>query len=582
MRSTSSSTPTRRRHALHLLTGLLLSTAAAAQPAAPAVPSVQAAETVFLNGRIFTADTFSSTVQAVAVANGKFVAVGTNDEVRVRIGPATAVHDLKGAMAMPGITDAHVHPVRGGLAQLFYCRFAPKVQVAPMLDALRACLKDKAAGEWVEGAQWHSSLAPTLDKAVLDEVAPKNPLYLHDNTNHVIWVNSAALAAAGIDRNTPDPAGGKILRDAKTGEPTGVLLESAMALVHKVKPKHAPADIERAAEWILQRLNTYGVTSVQAAQAEAADLAAFRKLEAEGRLTARIKTSWDFNTPIAPLPPLKMLERFDTRAKRGPVSELIDPDGAKIYADGVPNGAGSPYLEPYESAATHGHAAIDQASLNAAVQRMDRLGLSVMVHAMGDAAVRSTLDAIEAARRANGPGGKRHVLAHTFSVDPTDRGRARKLNVAFENSPPVVLFPNELMAGAVPLLGRTRVRAIAPIRSLLAAGDIVAYGSDWDNIPEPDPWFALQAMITRQHPFAPDRGFVARTEAIDLVTGLEILTIHGAHAVGQEKRTGSIEVGKEADLIVLDQDLFKVPANQIVKTRVMRTVLRGKTVFARD
>ncbi|WNG40671.1 amidohydrolase family protein [Archangium violaceum] len=189
---------------------------------------------------------------------------------------------------------------------------------------------------------------------------------------------------------------------------------------------------------------------------------------------------------------------------------------------------------------------------------------------------------MEAARRANGASGRRHVIAHTFSVDPADMGRAQKLNVVFENSPPVVLFPNDLTADTVGLIGRQRVRAIAPIRSLLAAGETVGYGSDWDNIPEPNPWLALQVMITRQNPSAPDRGFLARSEAVDLITGLEILTINGAYGLGLENRTGSIEIGKDADLIVLNQDLLKVPVGDIHKTRVLRTVLRGKTVFVQE
>lgn len=560
---------------LALAASLLLGDAAAAQPR-PAAPF---AEEVFVNGRIFTANTFSGVVEAVAIADGKFVAVGSNEVVRRRIGPATKVHDLKGGMAMPSITDMHIHPVRGGLAQLSYCKFSDRLDRAGVLDAVATCVKAKQPGEWVEGAQWDAKLAQSLDKAALDRIAPNNPVYLHDNTNHIIWVNSAALAAAGIDKATRDPAGGQILRDPRTGEPTGVLMESAIALVFNAKPKPSAQDIERGAAWIFQKLNSFGVTSIQTGQAEAADLAAFRKLEAEGRLTIRVKTNWDFNTPLATVAPEKMLERFDTRAERGPVSDLINPDGGKIYADGIAIGAGSPYLEPYSFAPTYGRPAIDASSLNTAVLQMDRLGLSVMIHAMGDAAVRSSLDAIESARRANGNSGRRHVIAHTFSVAPEDMGRARRLNVAFENSPPVVLFPNDLMDATVLLLGRQRTRSVGPIRSLIAAGDTVGYGSDWDNIPEPNPWLALQAMVTRQNPSAPERGYLARAEAIDIITGLEVLTINGAYGLGLEDRTGSIEVGKDADLIILNQDVLKVSPGDIHKTRVLRTILRGKTIF---
>ncbi len=565
---------------LLLITAAAVPAQAQADPVAgtPTAAAARPADMVLINGRIFTSDSFSSIVEAVSITDGKFDLVGSNEEVRRRVGPETAVHDLKGRMAMPGIVDMHVHPVRGGLAELTYCKFAEDAPLDRLLAAVGACARAKRPGEWIEGAEWNSVLAPSLDKAMLDQVAPDNPVYLHDNTNHVVWVNSAALAAAGLDRTTADPPGGKLLRNPATGELTGVLLESAMGLVFNAKPKPDSAMIERAARLVFGKLNTFGVTSIQTAQASAEEVAAFRALEAAGQLTVRLRTQWDFNTALAPVSPDEMLARFDTRAERGPVTELIDPDGAKIYADGIAIGANSPYLEPYAAAPTFGHAAIDPFALNDAVLRMDGLGLSVMIHAMGDAAVRMALDAIEAARRANGGKGPRHVIAHGFSIDAADRGRAGRLNTVFEVSPPVTLFPNDLLAGAVQLIGRKRVREVAPIRSLIEAGDTVSYGSDWDNIPEPNPWLALQAMISRQNPWAPDRGFVARSEAIDRITGLEILTINGAYGLGIDARTGSIEPGKDADLIVLDRNLMTIPVEQIHQAQVVQTLLRGRIV----
>lgn len=546
-----------------------------------AVQPTPLADTILINGRIFTADAFSSTAEAVAIADGKFLVVGSNDAVRATAGPGTKVMDLKGRMAMPGITDMHIHPVRGGLAERTYCKFSESAPIGELLAIVGKCAAAKKPGEWIEGAEWNSVLAPSLDKAMLDRVAPDNPVYLHDNTNHVVWVNSAALTAARVDRSTVPPPGGTIVRDPQTGEPTGIFRESAMGLIFSAKPKPDKATIEAAAQSVFGKLNAFGVTSIQSAQASAEEVGAFRNLETEGKLTVRVRTQWDFNPNLAPAPPAAMLGRFDSREERGPQTELIDPDGAKIYADGIALGAGSPYLEPYAMAPTYGHAAIDRMALFDAVLQMDRLGLAIMIHAMGDAAVRTSLDAIEAARRANGTRGRRHVIAHTFSVDRADRGRARALDVVFENSPPVVLFPNDLMASTEGVLGRKRLRETSPIRSLLDAGDVVAYGSDWDNIPEPDPWLALQALVTRQNPAAPDRGYIGRGEAVDLINGLEILTINGAFGLGLEKRTGSIEVGKDADLIVLDQNLFTVPPDRIRHTKVLHTILRGKSVFVR-
>jgi predicted amidohydrolase YtcJ len=273
-----------------------------------------------------------------------------------------------------------------------------------------------------------------------------------------------------------------------------------------------------------------------------------------------------------------MAARFATREQRGPISELIDPDGVKIYLDGVPNGFSAPYIDPYSNKATFGRQSIDAPHLNTAVLEFDSEGLQVMMHAVGDMSVRHALDAVEATRKVNGYN-IRHHLAHATSVHPEDYGRAGSLNVGVEISPWNTWAPDEGSLTFVPYLGRKRMADITPFKTLLASDDVTGYGSDWDNVPEPDPWFAMECAVTRANPLHPEFGQFGPRQAIDVATAIEVFTINGAFNLQKDDITGTIEVGKSADFIVIDQNLLQIPATDIHKTKVLKTVLMGKTVY---
>jgi predicted amidohydrolase YtcJ len=538
------------------------------------------ADTVFRYGYIYTVDSYRSRAEAVAIRDGKFIAVGTNDEIKAFVGPETAVVNLGGRMVLPGIVDTHIHPVRGGLTAngVSFDSSATLAQVKAAVKKHIAKTKPKP-GEWIEGAKWGTALQSTLTAKELDEVSPDNPVYLHDWTNHILAVNSKALAAAKITKDTKDPKEGKIDRDG-SGNPTGILENKAASLVTTVVPPPTDAQLRKAAETVFANLSQFGVTSISTAQLDAGRLKTYRAMEKEGVLTLRIKGHWDYNTRYADAPLPVMASRFDSREKRGPRTPLIDPDGVKIYLDGVPNGYSSPYIEPYSDKATFGTQSIDAPSLNDAVLHFDTEGLQVMMHAVGDMAVRHGIDAVEAVRKVNGAG-PRHHLAHATSVHPDDLGRVARLDLAVEISPWNTWAPDAGSSTWGKLLGRDRLSRLSPFRSLLEAGAVVGYGSDWDNVPEPDPWFAMQAAITRRNPVEPERGTMGENEAVDLATAIEIFTINGAHNLGFDGTTGSIEVGKDADMIVLDRNLFDIPTAKIHQTKVLRTVLGGRTVFER-
>lgn len=303
-------------------------------------------------------------------------------------------------------------------------------------------------------------------------------------------------------------------------------------------------------------------------------------MENTGSLTVRMKANWDFNTRYADLAPYEMVKRFDSAEKRGSKSTLINPDGVKIYVDGVPIGYNSPYVDPCPNThGNHGKANISPAALSKAVVKLDKLGLSIMVHVVGDAATRSAINAVADARRINGKDGPRHHLTHTISVNKDDIGRGHDLNISFDISPNNVFSPGSFIKSFEKYIGRRNTQLSSQLKSMLDAGDTVAYGSDWDNVAEPDPWYALEAMITRMNPGDPMSGKLAGHQAISLQRALEVITYNGAFAIGLEHEIGSLEVGKSADMIILDQNLFKIPVTDIHKTKVLETILMGKTVY---
>ena len=360
-----------------------------------------------------------------------------------------------------------------------------------------------------------------------------------------------------------------------------MIYDSGQALIIKVMPPRSQEQLRQAAEWIFKKLNTYGVTGARLAQLDKGRLDAYRAMEKDGKLTIRLQGSWDFNTRYATVPIDQMAKRFDSREKRGPVSDLINPDGVKIYADGVWIGYGSPMIDMYETGETYGRQSIDQPTMKTWVTRFDKEGLSVMIHAVGDQAVRNSLNSVAAARRANGPNGPRHHVGHNTFVHAEDRARANDLNLVREVSPANTWYPSSYSPSFIELLGKERVSQMVPVAELVKGGATVVYGSDWDNVPEPDPWLAMQTLVTRTNPDKPKLGVLGPPEKVDLATAIRILTLNGAHALGLEKTTGSIEVGKDADMIVINHDLFSIPVDQIIKTQVQRTLLKGKTVYSR-
>ncbi len=543
------------------------------------------ADVVYRNGFIYTVDGVRSRAQAFAVRDGKFIAVGSNDDMKAVTGPNTKVVNLRGKMVMPGLVDTHIHPVRGALTALGLA-FPVTSSVDEIKAAVKKFIADKKLkkGDWVEGAKWAIDYKK-LNAKMLDEVSPDNPVFLHDWTNHLVWVNSAALKAAKITKDTPDPEDGVIDRDSSSN-PTGTLHDKALGLIVAAMPPPASETVEKRAQWIFEKLNSYGITGIITAQLDPVRLKAYRGLESQNKLTVRIQGSWDFNTRYVTTSLEEQAKTFMSREKRGPNSPLVNVDGVKIYMDGVPNdsGGGSPMIDRYASAPTFGHVGITESDLSTWMLRFDTAGLKVMAHATGSLSVRHWLNAIEAVRRANGAG-PRHHLAHSMLVYPDELPRLslRRSNMITEISPYQLWVPDPTANyGWAKLIGRDLFeQTFTPIKSMVDAGAVVTYGSDWDNVPNPDPWLGLEGMITRQFPGKPQFGRLNPDERVDVETAIEIFTRNGAMAQQKEDVTGSIEPGKSADFIVINQNLLKIPVEKIHRTKVLQTVLQGKTVYRR-
>jgi predicted amidohydrolase YtcJ len=549
---------------------------------ATATAATLEADTILSHGEIYTP---AGWAQAMAIKNGVIVAVGAESEVAALKSATTQVIDLKGAAVVPGLHDMHVHPLGAGLRELM-CRITQGSAVQQMLDAVKGCVAKHAKGEWITGGQWEASVfgKQPVHRSLLDRVSPDNPVALNDISGHSLWVNSKALQLAGITAKTPNPPGGIIERDAK-GEPTGVLRESAGGLVYSVVPAATAEENLKALTWSLSTMLAQGVTSFTDAGVDDRAMQTYATLADRGVLKQRVRGCiwW---RPMS----------FDSH--KGATADFIQtrnlyardrfkPDCIKIVLDGVPtDGHTAAMVEPYADA-THGDDTrakgllmVPQAALNAALIDLDRQGLTVKFHAAGDAAVRAGLDAIEAARKANGFSGVLHDVGHDSFVEMSDIKRARALAATFEMSP-YIWYPNPIIPDIQKAIGAERMKRWIPVKDAIDAGALVVPGSDWSVVPSVNPWIAIETLVTRQK-LGGGGEALGEAEKITLQQAFELFTVNSARQMGNAARTGRIERGLLADVLVLDRNPFKIPVTQIHETRVTMTLINGEVVHRAD
>ncbi|MFC2163808.1 amidohydrolase [Acidobacteriota bacterium] len=533
------------------------------------------ADLIMTNGGIYTMDTDRSWAEAIAITEGKIVYVGDNSGAKKFKNKETQMIDLEGKMVLPGFHDSHIHLVSGGI-ELGQCNLnGLKTQ-----EDIFQTIKDYAAAnpnkEWIVGGGWALLLFEdgNPSKEQLDQLVVDRPAFFIAFDGHSAWANSRALEIAGITKDTSSPKDGRIERHPGTGEPSGTLRESAMEMVGKHIPELSPEEYQKGLNNALKIANGFGITSILEASADEQILETYAALDRRNELTLRVLASI-FVDPQKGTDQIKdVIEKRDTYK-----SKYLKATTAKIFADGVIESHTATLIEPYlDRPGYHGIPNVEPELLNQLAIELDRAGFQVHIHAIGDWAIRMSLDALELAQETNGVRDARHHLAHLELINPDDIPRFKQLGVV-ANFQPLWAYPDEYITElTVPKLGPERSRWLYPIASIVNTGATIVGGSDW-SVSSMNPLDAIQVAVTRRGLEAGDGPAWIPNEVIDLHTALEAYTINGAYVCQQENNAGSLEVGKAADLIVLDQNLFEIPKSDIHKTKVLLTLLEGKEVY---
>jgi hypothetical protein len=512
------------------------------------------------------------------VKGGRIIYVGSDSVPDGMIGSGTEVVDLAGKMVLPGFQDGHIHLLSGGV-ELGECTLFTMGSAAAIADSIRACAIARPAAPWVRGVGWELTAFPDANpsRALLDRIVPDRPAIFDAADGHSAWANSKALDLAGITRDTPDPPDGRIERDPRTGEPSGTLRESAIYLVSRLLPERSDAELTAGLARAQRLANEVGITSAFEAWAPESYLRAYVAADLGKSLTVRIIAAADAEPDSTGIDSL-IRRLSDWRALSTPRVRLI---AVKLFQDGVIESGTAALLAPYlDRKGDAGKPIHPQPRLDSLAAALDREGWQIHVHAIGDRAIRMTLHAFERAMKLNGPRDSRHTITHLQLIDPADIPRFRTLGVVANFEPYWANGDEYITKLAEPALGRTRSRWLYPIGSVAKAGAVVSGGSDWSVSPLA-PLDGMQVAITRRLPDDRTTTPWLPEEVVDLATAIAMYTINAAYANHQERETGSIEVGKFADLVVLEKNLFEVALRDIHRVRVMRTILEGRTVFER-
>ncbi|HEU5205041.1 MAG TPA: amidohydrolase [Candidatus Limnocylindrales bacterium] len=542
------------------------------------MPDHAPADLVFLGGSLLTIAPAGGRAAALAIREGRITAVGSDAAVRQYIGPKTRVIELDGRTVLPGFQDAHVHPIGAGLEAL-RC----SLHEHRGLDAYLAAIKEYAArrpnAEWITGGGWSLDDFPggTPRAEDLDRVIADRPTFLPNRDGHGAWVNSLALERAGITAETPDPPDGRIERNPD-GSPSGTLHEGAAELVERLIPKDTEAEMLDALAWAQAALHRLGITAWQDAWVLRDMIDVYRRFAEQGRLTARVIGAhwWDRTRGPEQMEPWLALREAGAMGR-------FTVTSVKLMLDGIVENFTAAMSAPYLDAGgkptpNSGIDFIAPDVLADAVTRIDALGFQPHFHAIGDRAVHNALDAVAAARAANGPSDTRPHVAHIQVIHPEDIGRFGPLGMVANAQPYWAVHEGQMDRLTIPFLGQERSTWQYPFGSLLLAGARLAMGSDW-SVSTADPLVQMEVAINRvsdlhrdHRPFLPD-------ERLTLDQALTAFTIGSAYVNHLDEDTGTLEAGKLADLVVLDRDITSPEAGPLGDARVIATFVEGEAVF---
>jgi predicted amidohydrolase YtcJ len=556
---------------------------------ADAVEAAEPADLVLTNGVIYTGDAARPRVEAVAIKGERIVAIGTSKEMQAwvypeladgqrRAGSSTRVIDLQGRFAMPGFNDAHIHLASGGQAKLAV-EFGGSKSLSELQQRIRARLGEYKPGEWITGRGWDHTLWPRAAglsagllagfprREDLDAVSTQHPMIFTRVDGHVAIANSLALQKAGITKDTPNPAGGEIERDPKSGEPTGMLKENAMGLVRRHVPALTPEQRRRGIEMALVEAAEHGLTSIQD-NSDWQDFLIYEQLKKEGKLTLRVTEWLPFTAPLSQLE--------EMRRRGGTTDPWLKTGALKGVTDGTLGSRTAAMLAPYaDDASTTGILRIEPDRLTQLAIERDKAGFQIGLHAIGDHANRVSLDAFAAARAANGKRDARHKIEHAQVVAPEDFKRFADLNVIASMQP---CHETTDMRWAETRVGPERSRGAYAWKSMMKHGVPLAFGTDYAVEPL-DPMIGLYACVTRELAGGGPTGGWVPQEKISIDECIRGYTWGSAYAEFEEKNKGQIAVGKLADIVVLSSDVTKIPPSAILKTRAEMTIVGGRIVY---
>ncbi len=528
-------------------------------------------EYIYVNGRVWTADAVQPAAEAFAVMDGRFVAVGSSASVRALAGPSSTVVDLGGRRVVPGFIDTHWH---------LPARRSARLDNAGSIEVIQQRLVEFAqglpAGSWVVGRGWMPTDFPnrTAHKRYLDAVFPDRPVVIRDRDGHQALANSRALALAGITSETVDPPAGRIEREPD-GTPTGLLKEGAAGLVSNLLPPLSAGDTYQLLLEELAAAAAFGLTSLTDATSVGLtdnERSAVERALAEGRLTVNYRAALPLETNVTP----ERLAGF-VRLRDDTRGELLTYGFAKGMIDGTVDAKTAFMLEPYVGGG-NGTPFVSQHDLNRTVAAYDRAGLQVGLHAIGDGAIRMALDAYEHAARVNGRRDSRHRIEHVEVPAAADLPRFAQLGVVAATQAIFATPDTSTLENYAPLVGPERAARAHPFKQFDDAGAMQSFGSDYPVYPM-DPLLGIYTAVTRQTRDGQPEGGWYPHNRISLETALLHYTRDAAHASFDESRTGTISAGKFADFVVLSRDILDGPPQQLLDTKVLLTVLRGRETW---
>ena len=531
------------------------------------------ADTVVLHGMIWTGlSSGAAQPGAVAIRAGKILAVGDSADIARYVGSGTQVIDAHGGLVLPGFADGHTHFVDGGF-QLASLDLRDAATPQEFVRRIAVFAKTRRPGQWILGGDWDHTLwpgQPLPRREWIDSVTPDNPVFLSRVDGHEALANTAALTAAGVTKDTPTPSGGEILHDARTGEPTGIFKDQALGLIDKAVPAPTPAENDSAVARALAYAASLGVTATANMSASWAGLASYRRMEKAGRMTLRVYLY---------LPIDQWRAVADTVHASGSGDDWVRIGGLKGFMDGSAGSRTAYFFDAYnDSAGYRGLLQNPEADMRTWIGNADSAGLQVAVHAIGDRANAILLAIYDSVTKAHGTRDRRFRVEHAQHLRAEDIAAFGRLRIVPSMQPYHAIDDGRWVEQRI---GPERIKTTYAFRDLLDSGAPLAFGSDW-TVATLDPLWGVYAAVTRRTLDGKNPGGWVPQQKITLAEALRAYTAGNAWAVFAENQWGTLAPGRDADVVVLDHDLFTMPPESLATARVAVTIVGGKTVYRKN